>query len=33
MDESVTGLRRGSPADFERIIEESDNTLVIPTGD
>jgi len=29
--ESVAGPRRGSPADFARFIEESHNTLVIPT--
>ena len=33
VNESVDGPRRGSPADFARMIEESDNTLVIPTGD
>jgi tRNA 2-thiouridine synthesizing protein D len=31
--ESIEGPRRGSPADFVRMIETSDNTLVIPTGD
>jgi tRNA 2-thiouridine synthesizing protein D len=31
--DSVAGPRRGSPADFARFIEESHNTLVIPTGD
>jgi len=31
--ESIAGPRRGSPADFVRFIETSDNTLVIPTGD
>jgi tRNA 2-thiouridine synthesizing protein D len=30
---AVTGTRRGSPADFARMIEQSDNTLVVPTGD
>jgi tRNA 2-thiouridine synthesizing protein D len=30
---SIPGPRRGSPADFARMIEESDNTLVIPTSD
>jgi len=29
----VPGPRRGGPPDFVRFIEESDNTLVIPTGD
>jgi tRNA 2-thiouridine synthesizing protein D len=29
--ESVPGTRRGSPADFWKFVEESDNTLVIPT--
>jgi tRNA 2-thiouridine synthesizing protein D len=29
--ESIEGPRRGSPADFTKFIEESDNTLVIPT--
>jgi tRNA 2-thiouridine synthesizing protein D len=29
--ESIPGTRRGSPADFWRFVEESDNTLVIPT--
>ncbi len=33
MDESIPGPRRGTPADLARFIEESDNTLVIPTGD
>jgi tRNA 2-thiouridine synthesizing protein D len=32
-NESVPGPRRGSPADLARFIEESDNTLVIPTGE
>jgi tRNA 2-thiouridine synthesizing protein D len=31
MAESVPGTRRGSPADFVKFVEESDNTLVIPT--
>jgi tRNA 2-thiouridine synthesizing protein D len=31
--ESIPGPRRGSPADLARFIEESDNTLVIPTGE
>jgi len=30
---SIPGPRRGSPADLARFIEQSDNTLVIPTGD
>ena len=30
---SIEGPRRGSPADLLRFIQESDNTLVIPTGD
>jgi tRNA 2-thiouridine synthesizing protein D len=29
--EWVEGPRRGSPADFVKFVEESDNTLVIPT--
>jgi tRNA 2-thiouridine synthesizing protein D len=33
MEPSIAGLRRGSPADLARFIQESDNTLVIPTGD
>jgi tRNA 2-thiouridine synthesizing protein D len=33
MAQSIAGPRRGSPADLARMIEESDNTLVIPTGD
>jgi tRNA 2-thiouridine synthesizing protein D len=33
VDEAVAGTRRGSPADLARFIEESDNTLVIPTSD
>src|SRR5215204_6583130 len=28
---AVEGVRRGSPADFFRMAQESDNTLVIPT--
>jgi tRNA 2-thiouridine synthesizing protein D len=31
--ESVPGPRRGSPADLSRFIEESHNTLVIPTSE
>lgn len=31
--DSISGPRRGGPADFVRFIEESDNTLVIPTAD
>jgi tRNA 2-thiouridine synthesizing protein D len=31
MAESIPGTRRGSPADFWKFVEESDNTLVIPT--
>jgi tRNA 2-thiouridine synthesizing protein D len=31
--ESVAGPRRGSPADLARFVEESHNTLVIPTGE
>jgi tRNA 2-thiouridine synthesizing protein D len=30
---AVAGTRRGSPADLARMIEQSDNTLVVPTGD
>ena len=30
-DESVAGVRRGSPADFWKMAAASDNTLVIPT--
>jgi tRNA 2-thiouridine synthesizing protein D len=30
---AIEGTRRGTPADLARFIEESDNTLVIPTGD
>jgi len=33
VQQSIAGPRRGSPADLARMIEESDNTLVIPTGD
>jgi tRNA 2-thiouridine synthesizing protein D len=33
VQQSIPGPRRGSPADLARMIEESDNTLVIPTGD
>ena len=29
--ESIAGTRRGSPADFWKFVESSDNTLVIPT--
>ena len=29
--EFIPGLRRGSPADLWKFVEESDNTLVIPT--
>jgi len=29
--ESIAGTRRGSPADFWKFVEESTNTLVIPT--
>jgi tRNA 2-thiouridine synthesizing protein D len=28
---AVTGVRRGSPADFLKLAQESTNTLVIPT--
>ncbi len=31
MGEWIEGPRRGSPADFWKFVEESDNTLVIPT--
>jgi tRNA 2-thiouridine synthesizing protein D len=31
--DSIPGPRRGSPADFARFVEESHNTLVIPTGE
>ncbi len=30
-DEAIEGVRRGSPADFWKFVEQSDNTLVIPT--
>ena len=30
-DEPIAGVRRGSPADFWKMAEQSDNTLVIPT--
>jgi tRNA 2-thiouridine synthesizing protein D len=30
-DESVAGVRRGTPGDFWAMAEASDNTLVIPT--
>ena len=29
--ESVPGTRRGSPGDFWKFVQESDNTMVIPT--
>jgi tRNA 2-thiouridine synthesizing protein D len=29
----IAGPRRGSPADLARMLEESDNALVVPTGD
>ena len=29
--EAIPGVRRGSPADFWKLAESSDNTLVIPT--
>ena len=29
--EAIEGVRRGSPADFWTFVQESDNTLVIPT--
>jgi tRNA 2-thiouridine synthesizing protein D len=29
--EWIPGLRRGSPADFAKFVEQSENTLVIPT--
>ena len=29
--EWVSGPRRGSPADFAKFVEQSDNTLIIPT--
>ena len=31
--DSIAGPRRGSPADLARFIEESHNTLVIPTSE
>lgn len=31
VSEWIEGPRRGSPADFCKFVEESDNTLVIPT--
>jgi tRNA 2-thiouridine synthesizing protein D len=31
--DSIAGPRRGSPADFARFVEESHNTLVIPTSE
>jgi tRNA 2-thiouridine synthesizing protein D len=31
VSEWIPGLRRGSPADLHKFVEESDNTLVIPT--
>jgi tRNA 2-thiouridine synthesizing protein D len=30
-ENAVEGVRRGSPADFLRMVQDSDNTLVIPT--
>jgi tRNA 2-thiouridine synthesizing protein D len=30
-DEAIDGVRRGTPGDFWKFAEESDNTLVIPT--
>ncbi len=30
--EAVEGVRRGTPGDFWKMAEESDNTLVIPTS-
>jgi tRNA 2-thiouridine synthesizing protein D len=30
-ENAVEGVKRGSPADFLRMVQESDNTLVIPT--
>ena len=33
VDEYIDGVRRGGPPDFVRFIEQSDNTLVIPTRD
>ena len=32
-NESINGARRGAPADLVAMIEASENTLVIPTGD
>ncbi len=32
-EESIEGPRRGGPPDFARFIAESDNTLVVPTGE
>jgi tRNA 2-thiouridine synthesizing protein D len=29
--EAISGVRRGSPADFWKMASSSDNTLVIPT--
>jgi tRNA 2-thiouridine synthesizing protein D len=29
--DAISGVRRGSPADFWKMASESDNTLVIPT--
>ena len=31
VSEAIPGVRRGSPADFWKFVEQSDNTLVIPT--
>src|SRR5215470_15938113 len=31
MGEAIEGVRRGSPGDFWKMAEQSDNTLVIPT--
>jgi tRNA 2-thiouridine synthesizing protein D len=31
--ESIAGPRRGGPPDLARFIEDSDNTLVVPTAD
>lgn len=31
--ESIEGVRRGGPPEFVEFLDESDNTLVIPTGD
>ncbi len=33
VEASVEGPRRGSPADLARMHQETDNALVIPTGD